>query len=897
MPHTLFPIRGTSRRILGLALAAVLMISTVILIDASEARADTNHTFQYVIVFQNGTRVSGETTEGSGNSAFVPDVGGSENPSAEDGMLIHMSCSDTFNLNQDPASASYGFSDTGGQPAEGIDTEWAIADYYFSRANSNGGRCGNEELIDPEDESASLSIEKATNGEDADQAPGPSIPVTEEVVWTFVVTNTGTVPVSEIAVSDDNWQPLSCDGQTNWHIYLDPGESITCSSESISWYASFHYQHENTATAWGTSPLGSVSATDLSHYRPTIACPFTAGDGTIVVDLLSYEHGYMLGNDLNPEALGPVAVEIPAGSYKVSWLSYDAHDVKPIDPAQSEEVWYLEAGGTSSETTTDVPDVGDFASGTFAAAWVIDSDQTSLNVHHGGPSGKINSVHAVCVELDPLVPSVDIEKDKDQTILTGQKANFTITVTNDGDLALNDVVVDDPKTSSCDFAAGDTSTDPGGVFDGTLDVGESVTYACATGALDQGFTNVATVNAKAGDTPVPPDSSSAVVTVKDPGILIDKWFTGDQPNEVDSQTIEPGDVPTFMIRVTNTGTANLENVEIADPLAPGCNASIGDLAVGEFKEYECSGETSDESFTNIAEATGKVVGFSTTVEDADPSDVVVEPADLIGDITIVKLVDDLSGSWVEKAQYPASLTSATWQITVTNGTNQPLYEVDLEDQNAVACETAFGVAMTDAGYEDGGSYILPPEASITFECTSTITAGAPESNTATVVAIDAFERVVGPVSSTALIERVAASATIGDTVWADENENGKQDNGEKGIANAVVRLTYPDGSTLEMKTNSNGLYLFSGLEEGTYKAELVLSSIPKPQDGDVKLTTAGSFTVTLADGQTYLDADFGVASTLPVTGFETGGFALVGFALLLMGTVAILATRPGRDNG
>jgi len=205
--------------------------------------------------------------------------------------------------------------------------------------------------------------------------------------------------------------------------------------------------------------------------------------------------------------------------------------------------------------------------------------------------------------------------------------------------------------------------------------------------------------------------------------------------------------------------------------------------------------------------------------------------------------------------------------------------------------------MTDAGYEDGGSYILPPEASITFECTSTITAGAPESNTATVVAIDAFERVVGPVSSTALIERVAASATIGDTVWADENENGKQDNGEKGIANAVVRLTYPDGSTVEMKTNSNGLYLFSGLEEGTYKAELVLSSIPKPQDGDVKLTTAGSFTVTLADGQTYLDADFGVASTLPVTGFETGGFALVGFALLLMGTVAILATRPGRDNG
>ncbi|MGI9528970.1 MAG: DUF7507 domain-containing protein [Acidimicrobiia bacterium] len=740
---------------------------------------------------------------------------------------------------------------------------------------------------------AELTLEKATNGVDADEPPGPSIPVTEPVVWTFVVTNTGDVPVWDIAVvDDDSDQAVSCDEQSNGEIRLEPGESVTCSSQNTSWYSQNHKQHQNTATTTGTSPLGTVRATDRSHYTPTVACPFAQGEDNIVINLLAADGRFLRGHDLNPDTLGPIAASIPAGSYSVSWLSYDSHSVNSPHPSQTEEVWYLEAGGLASETTSDIPEDVDFASGTLSRPWVLDADQTSLTVHHGGPSGKTNSVYAVCVELDPLVPSVDIDKERDQTVLVGQKANFTITVTNDGDMPLNDVVVADPKTPSCAFASGDTSTDPGGVFDGTLDADESVTYTCSTGALDEGFTNVATVNAKVGETPVPSDSSSAVVIVKDPGVLIDKWFSGDTPNEIDTQTIEPGDTPTFTIRVTNTGTANLEDVEVSDPLAPGCDASIGALAVGDFVEYECEGNSTDESFTNVADAMGKVVGFSSTVDDSDPSEVVVEPADVVGGIEIVKLVDDLNGSWVEKAQYPAALTSATWQISVTNATSSLLYEVDLEDVNAPACETAFGAAMVDAGYEGGGVYVLPPAASVTFECSSTITAGAPESNTATVVAIDPFERVVGPVSSTALIERVAASGLIGDTVWADENENGKQDNGEKGIANAVVRLTFPDGTTADMKTNANGLYLFSGLEEGTYKAELMLSSIPKPTDGDVKLTTTGSFTITLADGQSYLDADFGVASTLPVTGISSDRIALIAVALLLSGTVAIIATRP-----
>jgi LPXTG-motif cell wall-anchored protein len=147
---------------------------------------------------------------------------------------------------------------------------------------------------------------------------------------------------------------------------------------------------------------------------------------------------------------------------------------------------------------------------------------------------------------------------------------------------------------------------------------------------------------------------------------------------------------------------------------------------------------------------------------------------------------------------------------------------------------------------------------------------------------------------------VDASATIGDTVWSDDNANGKQDNGEKGIAGATVRLTLPDGSTADTTTNTSGLYLFAALDAGTYKVEVILSSIPKPSEGDLKLTTAGSFTVQLAEGQSYLDADFGVVATLPNTGIESDQIAVVALTLVLVGSMALFATRrrrahPGED--
>ena len=64
------------------------------------------------------------------------------------------------------------------------------------------------------------------------------------------------------------------------------------------------------------------------------------------------------------------------------------------------------------------------------------------------------------------------------------------------------------------------------------------------------------------------------------------------------------------------------------------------------------------------------------------------------------------------------------------------------------------------------------------------------------------------------------------------------------------------------------------------------------------MTTANSFTVTLAEGDDYLDADFGLykAEELPKTGTDSEGLTLFALGLLMMGGLAVLSTRRRRGE-
>ena len=117
-------------------------------------------------------------------------------------------------------------------------------------------------------EQPDIDIEKATNGEDADDPTGPIVTVGDPVTWTFEVTNIGDVSLVDVAVTDTLEGDIACPKDT-----LAPGESMTCIETGIAVIG----QYANLATVVGNNSSGViVTDEDPSHYigtEPVVEVP------------------------------------------------------------------------------------------------------------------------------------------------------------------------------------------------------------------------------------------------------------------------------------------------------------------------------------------------------------------------------------------------------------------------------------------------------------------------------------------------------------------------------------------------------------------------------------------------------------------------------------------------
>lgn len=150
-----------------------------------------------------------------------------------------------------------------------------------------------------------VQLVKSTNGFDANDAPGPRILVGDTITWTYRVTNTGTVQLTGIAVTDDKVSPVLCVSGP-----LAAGASMTCSATGVAVLGP--YTNVGTVTAnWSvpgaTPPSGTVTDTDSSHYlgvltldddeeEPKVTLCHRTGNGSF--------HSITVGKSAEPAHMG-----------------------------------------------------------------------------------------------------------------------------------------------------------------------------------------------------------------------------------------------------------------------------------------------------------------------------------------------------------------------------------------------------------------------------------------------------------------------------------------------------------------------------------------------------------------------------------------------------------------
>jgi uncharacterized repeat protein (TIGR01451 family) len=109
-----------------------------------------------------------------------------------------------------------------------------------------------------------MSLVKKTNGTDNNSPTGPLVAVGSTVTWSYTVTNTGNVTLTNIVVRDDNGTSLNTadDFDVCTIASLAEGASHTCTATGTATAG----QYKNWGTASTTYDGNAISATDPDHY-------------------------------------------------------------------------------------------------------------------------------------------------------------------------------------------------------------------------------------------------------------------------------------------------------------------------------------------------------------------------------------------------------------------------------------------------------------------------------------------------------------------------------------------------------------------------------------------------------------------------------------------------------
>jgi large repetitive protein len=527
-------------------------------------------------------------------------------------------------------------------------THQLMGTYTITLADMNSGSVVNTATVSGKDPNNGDVIGSSSATVTANQQP--SIAVTKSaspdtyvaegdiITYTIQVTNNGNVSLTNVIIDDPLIPAIS-----NQNIgQLNPGGTHQLMGTYTITLADMNSGSVvNTATASGKDPnngdvIGSSSATVTANQQPSIAVTKSASPDTYVAegDIITYT--IQVTNNGN-----------------VSLTNVIIDD--PLIPAISNQnIGTLTPGSTQQLVGTYTITLTNMNSGSVVNTATVSGKDPNNGDVIGSSSATVTANQQ---------PSIAVAKSAspETYVAEGDIITYTIQVTNNGNVSLTNVIIDDPLIPAISNQNIGTLT-PGGTHQ------LMGTYTITLADMNSGsVVNTATVSGKDPNNGDVIGSSSATVTAnQQPSIAVTKSASPET-------YVAEGDIITYTIQVTNTGNVSLSNVVVDDPLIPAIsNQNIGTLTPGSTQQLVGSytvtlADINSGSVVNTATASGK-----------DPNN-----GDVIGSSSATVTANQQPSIAVAKSASPDTYVAEgdiiTYTIQVTNTGNVSLSNVVVDD--------------------------------------------------------------------------------------------------------------------------------------------------------------------------------------------------------------------------
>ncbi|WP_327687191.1 DUF7507 domain-containing protein [Streptomyces sp. NBC_00467] len=621
-------------------------------------------------------------------------------------------------------------------PGESMD---CIATYEVTQADVNEGEIDNTARATGTPPTGDPVTATASETVTADQDPALSLIKTvvgdggvfragEVLTYSYLVTNTGNVTMSDVDVDDITFTGtgpdpvISCPAGS-----LTPGQSKTCTAPYTVTQADVDAgEIRNTAVATGTPPGGTAvdsnesSAVFTPQSTPRITLVKTALPSTVTAAGQQVDYSFAVTNTGN---LTLTAVDVNETAFTGS-----GPDPEISCPATS-----LAPGESTTCTASYTVTQADVNAGE------IENTAVATGTPPTGPAVTATASETVTAEQDPALTLTKTAEPSSVTA-AGQVVTYDYEVTNTGNVTLTAVDVNetaftgsgpDPEIScpATSLAPGESTTCTASytVTQADVNAGEIENTAVATGTPPTGPAVTAT-------------ASETVTADQLPAILLVKTVVGD------GGVFRVGEVLTYSYLVTNTGNVPLSNVNVTDIVFSG---------TGPDPEISCPGASlaPDESMTCTATYTLTQADFDegsvSNTARATGTPPTGPPESSQSSAVFTPRVNPALA--LTKTAEPAHVTAVgqlvPYDFLVTNTGNVTLTSVDVE-------ETAFtGTGPAPQAACPGGT--LAPGASMTCTATYTVTQADFNAGSVTNTARATGTPPTGPVVTTPL-----SSATV-----------------------------------------------------------------------------------------------------------------------------------------